>query len=221
MTDMSLMQELPENVPQLADNADYSGLLTVLEILVLAEKAMDHTDLEYWSIDADLDRHRKTREFDAHVQKMLLFLEKVGSFTVLKKKSSDNGYYYTLLTDDSSGACIRVLHTFTPSAKYMDSYLQMNTDIEHPKFAYIQYEAKEEVTNVRMVIPDSEGNTHESCPLFKSFSQLKKQNERIQRKDITALLKKLKEDNRALQIALKEEDAGTLIGNGEKMVHEI
>lgn len=221
MTDMSLMQGLPESVLQLADSADYSSLLTVLEILVLAEKAMNHTDLEYWNIDADLDKHRKTREFDAHVQKMLLFLEKVGSFTVLKKKSSDNGYYYTLLVDDSSGACIRVLHTFAPKAKYMDSYLQMNTDIEHPKFAYIQYETKKEVTDVRMVIPDSNGNTHESYPLFDSFSQLKKQNEHIQRKDITELLKKLKEDNQALQLALKEEDSGTHTGNGEKVVREI
>lgn len=172
-------------------------IVSSLVVLSLAEVAINNDDLDYWNIDNRLNKHRTVKDFDAHVQKMLLELGKVGSMTASVINSSSNNYHFVEFNDSVNGACIRVLHTFTPSANYMKKYLNKNKNIENPQFAYIQYsldKSKTKVRGVKAVIPNVVGERYISCDLFQAFYSVKHSIGKIKREDVNRMLRQLKNE---------------------------
>lgn len=158
-----------------------------LVILALSEVAINNDDLDYWNIDERLNKHRTVKDFDVHVQKMLYFLKAVGPLKASVIKSSSNNYNFVEFNDVSSGACIRVLHTFNPKARYMKKYLKMNEDPNKPRFAYIQYSldsSKTKVQKVKAVIPSSGGKVYKSLDLLQKFEYTKHNLGVLQREDV-------------------------------------
>lgn len=131
-------------------------LITIMQVFCLAELAIDKKEVVYWTVSENLDKHRETREFDVHIQKMLLFLEKIGEFQAEVVPCGGNGFYRTLLKNPQTNESILVVHSWDRAALYMKKYLQMNSDISNPKFAIIQYDLNKQRTklqNLKFIIP--------------------------------------------------------------------
>lgn len=122
-----------------------------LVVLALSEVAIKNDDLEYWSIDERLRKHRTVSDFDYHVQQMLWFLRTAGRMKASIANIGSNNYHFVRYDDELTESCIRVLHTFNPKAKYMKDFLNMNADAENPRFAYIQYTMDHTKSKVRKV----------------------------------------------------------------------
>lgn len=166
-----------------------------LVVLALAEVAINNDELDYWNIDERLNKHRTVRDFDTHVQKMMYALKEIGKLKASVVKSSSNNYHYVEYNDFESSACLRVLHTFDPGAKYMKKYLKMNEDTTNPKFAYIQYTldaTKTKVRKVKAVIPYTEGKSYISCNLLQQFMYIKQSLGQLHREDVNGTMKVLK-----------------------------
>lgn len=179
-------------------------VVSSLIILALSEVAINNDDLDYWNIDERLNKHRTVRDYDIHVQKMLLSLKKVGSLNATLVNTGINNYHFVEFNDAISGICIRVLHTFNPKAKYMKKYLAMNSNPNAPRFAYIQYSldnTKSKVRKLKVVIPGADGNVYSSIDLFQQFCAIKQNLGQIQRNSINKMLCLLQtETNAAAQI---------------------
>lgn len=152
-------------------------LLTIMQVFSLAELAISKKDVVYWTISENLDKHRETREYDVHVQKMLLFLERVGSFQAEEVSCGGNGFYRTLLKNPQTDECILVVHSWDRDALYLKKYLQMNSDIHNPKFALIQYDLNQSRThleNLKFVIPVEGGLAYVPNDLMPLVSEVRK-----------------------------------------------
>lgn len=170
-------------------------LISVLIILVLAEKAINCDDLVYWNVDNKLDKHRTVRNYDTHVQKMLRYLEKVGRWEASVETIESNSYSYTIFYDSVKNKYLRVLNTFDPKAKYQERYLNMNQDIENPRFAYIKFSLnkdKTEINQLKLIIPDTEGKNKIVLCLLPQFEQIKLKLGQIRREDIFEKIESLK-----------------------------
>lgn len=152
-------------------------LITIMQVFCLAELAIDKKDVVYWTVSENLDKHRETREFDVHIQKMLLFLEKIGAFQAEEVPCGGNGFYRTLLKNPQTNESILVVHSWDSAALYMKKYLQMNLDISNPKFALIQYDLNKQRTqlqNLRFVIPVEGGLAYAPNNLMPLVQEVRK-----------------------------------------------
>ena len=152
-------------------------IATIIQVLSLAEIAISKKDVVYWDVSENLNKHRETREFDLHVQKMLLFLEKIGGFQSSVVPCGGNGFFRTLLKNSETEECILIVHSWDPTAQYMKEYIQMNTNPQKPKFALIQYDlnkARTQIKNLRFVIPTKGGTLCESINLLPLVNEIKK-----------------------------------------------
>ena len=152
-------------------------LLTIMQVLSLAEVAINKKDVVYWAVSENLDKHRETREFDVHIQKMLLYLEKIGEFQAKEVSCGGNGFYRTLLENPHTNECLLIVHSWDYTALYMKKYLQMNADIRSPKFALIQYDlnkSRTELQNLKFVIPLENGTIYQSKDLMPLIGEVRK-----------------------------------------------
>lgn len=148
-----------------------------MQVLSLAEIAISKKDVVYWDVSEDLNKHRETREFDLHVQKMLLYLEKIGEFQASVVPCGGNGFFRTLLKNSKTDECILIVHSWDPAAQYMKEYIQMNTNPQKPKFALIEYDlnkARTQIKNLRFIIPTNDGTLYEPKNLMPLINEIKK-----------------------------------------------
>ena len=152
-------------------------IVTIMQVLSLAEIAISKKDVVYWDVSEDLNKHRETREFDLHVQKMLLYLEKIGEFQASVVPCGGNGFFRTLLKNSKTDECILIVHSWDPAAQYMKEYIQMNTNPQKPKFALIEYDlnkARTQIKNLRFIIPTNDGTLYEPKNLMPLINEIKK-----------------------------------------------
>ena len=151
-------------------------LPTLLLVCALAEKAISKEHLVYWSLNDNLGKHRETREFDIHLQRMLLYLGRVGNFEAREVACGSKGYYRTELFDKKTGNCIHVMHTVNFGAMYLKKYLDMNSNVEKLRFAIIKYDLNDnqtEVKKVKMMIPTEDGEALYNQDLMPFYQQIR------------------------------------------------
>lgn len=87
--------------------------------MAFAEKESNKHNYVYWNVSDNLDKHRETRYFDNHIQKMLLFVGEIGDFVAQEVPCGENGFYRTQLYNQKTGACVLIVHSYDKNAKYM------------------------------------------------------------------------------------------------------
>lgn len=128
-------------------------LYYVLQIFVLAENALVESSQQPWMRNENLNKRRKTGEFDNQLQQMLLYVGKITEYDLEVISCGGRGYYKTELKS-SNGDYIHINHSTNLNSKYYEEYLNKNVD--EVKFAYFDYELSKDrnkVESLKYVVP--------------------------------------------------------------------
>lgn len=184
-------------------------LSSVISVFALSECATNKRNLVYWSTGTNLSKHRSTREFDEHVQKMLLYLGRIGNFEASEVQCGNNGYTRTELKSILNKSCVHVLHTFDPKASYLSKYLSMNADYENPKFAVIKYDLNRDKSGIGKIffsIPTLEGKLSTVFDLTQAYvakrNAIHANNDFEINDELESLKNQLKVDHRILSVQI-------------------
>lgn len=151
-------------------------LPVILMACVLAETATSKEGLDYWAFSEKLGKHRRTREFDDHLQRILLYLNKIGDFEAHEVPCGNNGYYRTELKSYDARKYIHVMHTVNLDTAYLKKYTAMNSEVSDIRFAIIKYDLNRErnaLKHLALMIPSSDGRVLYTEDLTKYFRQVK------------------------------------------------
>ena len=138
------------------NNNSFNILKKILYIFVLSEMALGESrNNRSWIQDERLSKQRKTKEYDENLQNMLLSINNDDLLIAKTVECGSKSYYKTECK--LKGNCYLLFnHTFDPNAKYIKKYLNMNKDVDSPKFAYFRYDISkqnEEVEKLELCIP--------------------------------------------------------------------
>ena len=172
-------------------------LNSILFVFALTEKAISKENIVYWDIDTNLDKHRETREFDNHLNKIFLYIKKFNNFEARVTSCGDYGLYKTELFDAENDFIFHFCHSNFKNSKYMKKYFEMNTDDSKVSFSYIQYnlnKQRDKIVSIEYVVPDTNGNPVLKINLLDEYVKIREKISSILDFDVSSIVYKMKQE---------------------------
>lgn len=164
---------LPVNSNFTFSNSDDALLSSILFAIAIAECKIDKSNCIYWEDVEEWNKHRETREYDNHIQRLLHYFSKIGTYDCEKFKCADNGFHRVKLKCSERGYISFVMHSLNKNTKYLEPFFLLNSNQNAPKFFIVRYDINnltERVEAIKFDVPNSKGKIVFSQDLIPVFN---------------------------------------------------
>lgn len=139
-----------------------NSIIRMVMLVALAERAVQEDNQSIWLQNNDLNKRRATYHYDNHLQQMINYVGQIGCFSARTIKCGNSGLHKAELytTIDGESLIVHMHNSFNPQSGYNRVYLDMNTNPNRKKYAYIEYHldsSKQNVNSLQWVVPDASG----------------------------------------------------------------
>ena len=139
-----------------------NSIIRMVMLVALAERAVQEDNQSIWLQNNDLNKRRAIYHYDKHLQQMINYVGQIGCFATRTIKCGNSGLHKAELytTIDEEHLIVHMHNSFNPQSGYNRVYLNMNTNPNRKRYAYVEYHldsSKQNVNSLQWVVPDVSG----------------------------------------------------------------